>query len=424
MEELKDYVMAEMLWDPSLDPDILITEFLDGYYEQAGPYIRRYMDTMHEAVNETCPVRGAYIIQPPAGILKCYLTPKALLTSATAFKDGLNALNPSQSAVRGRVRRASMAVSYVVLWRWASLREFASNNSIAWPYADDKEAAFTDFAEIYNATGLDRLTGGTQNRGEDALRWLHKQLFEPPGPPPAPSPAQGLYAEIVLDECSASAGECQLANFWTAVPSSRPNMTIFKSGLSIDGNSSNSSCYAINVPGIPIGPNKAQVLAYGDATRMCDTDAVQNTFGISGGLLGMTRAYHTSACSAVFCCITAVQGSEQVVMGACDGGNPLQHFDVHNHQIRHKASGRCLATKNCQNPHAATLKTDDDTASPLAGSPARHGWRDTLRTDAVVWNHPWPSYCKSAAVAPPPNFSAIGIRVNADNTPGIVGDDP
>lgn len=201
-------------------------------------------------------------------------------------------------------------------------------------------------------------------------------------------------------------------------------MTIFKSGLSIDGNSSNSSCYAINVPGIPIGPNKAQVLAYGDATRMCDTDAVQNTFGISGGLLGMTRAYHTSACSAVFCCITAVQGSEQVVMGACDGGNPLQHFDVHNHQIRHKASGRCLATKNCQNPHAATLKTDDDTASPLAGSPARHGWRDTLRTDAVVWNHPWPSYCKSAAVAPPPNFSAIGIRVNADNTPGIVGDDP
>jgi hypothetical protein len=370
MEELKDYVMAEMLWDPSLDPDVLITEFLDGYYEQAGPYIRRYMDAMHGAVNETCPVRGAFIIQPPAGTLKCYLTPHALLTSAAAFKDGLNALSPSQSAIRERVRRASMAVSYVVLWRWASLREFASNNSISWPYADDKQAAFTDFAEIYNATGLDRLAGGTQNRGEDALRWLHNQLFEAPGPPPAPSPAQGLYAEIVLDECSASAGECQLANYWTAVPSSRPNMSIFKSGLSIEGK----SCYAINVPGIPIGPNKAQVFAYGDVTRMCDTDAVQNTFGydtISGGLLGMTRAYHTSACSAVFCCITAVQGSERVVMSACDGGNPLQYFDVHNHQIRHKASGRCLATKGCQKPHAATLKSDDNIASLVAGPPPR-----------------------------------------------------
>jgi hypothetical protein len=30
MEELKDYVMSEMLWDVSLDPDELITEFLMG----------------------------------------------------------------------------------------------------------------------------------------------------------------------------------------------------------------------------------------------------------------------------------------------------------------------------------------------------------------------------------------------------------
>ena len=26
-------VMAEMMWDPTLDPDVLITEFLDGYSE-------------------------------------------------------------------------------------------------------------------------------------------------------------------------------------------------------------------------------------------------------------------------------------------------------------------------------------------------------------------------------------------------------
>jgi hypothetical protein len=29
-----------------------------------------------------------------------------------------------------------------------------------------------------------------------------------------------------------------------------------------------------------------------------------------------------------------------------------------------------------------------------------------------------------AQLSPAPNFSAIGIRVNADNKPGIVGDDP
>lgn len=28
LEELKDYLMAEMLWDPTLDPEALISEFL------------------------------------------------------------------------------------------------------------------------------------------------------------------------------------------------------------------------------------------------------------------------------------------------------------------------------------------------------------------------------------------------------------
>ena len=32
MEELKDYVMAEMMWDQTLDPDELISEFLVGEY--------------------------------------------------------------------------------------------------------------------------------------------------------------------------------------------------------------------------------------------------------------------------------------------------------------------------------------------------------------------------------------------------------
>lgn len=46
LEELKDYVMAEKMWDPSLDHDVLIEEFLSGYYQAAAPFVRLYMDTM------------------------------------------------------------------------------------------------------------------------------------------------------------------------------------------------------------------------------------------------------------------------------------------------------------------------------------------------------------------------------------------
>ena len=49
---LKDYVLANMMWDPTQDPDALISEFLIGYYSELGaPFVRKYMDTMHAAVS-------------------------------------------------------------------------------------------------------------------------------------------------------------------------------------------------------------------------------------------------------------------------------------------------------------------------------------------------------------------------------------
>ena len=53
---LKDYVLASMMWDPTQNPDALISEFLIGYYSELGaPFVRKYMDTMHAAVStHTC----------------------------------------------------------------------------------------------------------------------------------------------------------------------------------------------------------------------------------------------------------------------------------------------------------------------------------------------------------------------------------
>ena len=138
LEELKDYVMANMLWDVSLDPDQLISEFLTGYYGTvAGPFIRLYMDTMHASVDATGYHLLACCTAPPAGVEKAYLTPMALLVSAGAFADAVTALNatadPKAAVHRERVERASMANLYTVLWRWAELRSFAVNESLAWP---------------------------------------------------------------------------------------------------------------------------------------------------------------------------------------------------------------------------------------------------------------------------------------------------
>jgi hypothetical protein len=43
-EELKVWVIAHMLWDPSRDPDVLIQDFVTGYYGAAAEPVQSYLD--------------------------------------------------------------------------------------------------------------------------------------------------------------------------------------------------------------------------------------------------------------------------------------------------------------------------------------------------------------------------------------------
>ena len=139
LEELKDYVMAELLWDPSLDPDQVIlkccsvfrllespsvrlssrvqsprnpekkigeqviAEFLLLYYGPLGsPFVKEYMDTMWAATRDV-PL-SVLISPPPAGTFGCYpqvpnnrpangchpsyLTPMALVSAITTVLCG------------------------------------------------------------------------------------------------------------------------------------------------------------------------------------------------------------------------------------------------------------------------------------------------------------------------------------------------
>jgi hypothetical protein len=135
------------LWncrDPSQDDRKLISEFLDAYYGKAAPFVRLYMDTMHGSISDTNFWMGEGFPLDAA-----FLTPIALLTSATAFVDG-------RATVTGleleRLNRAAMAVYYPILMRWAELRSFAQAESMHWPLEPTIEGAFDAFASAFNAT--------------------------------------------------------------------------------------------------------------------------------------------------------------------------------------------------------------------------------------------------------------------------------
>jgi len=44
------YVIGELLWDPKLDKDKLIDDFMNSYYGEAAPYIREYFNLLNETV--------------------------------------------------------------------------------------------------------------------------------------------------------------------------------------------------------------------------------------------------------------------------------------------------------------------------------------------------------------------------------------
>lgn len=46
MAELKAYLLARLLWNPDVNIDSVKTVFLDGYYAEAAPFIRQYIDRL------------------------------------------------------------------------------------------------------------------------------------------------------------------------------------------------------------------------------------------------------------------------------------------------------------------------------------------------------------------------------------------
>ncbi len=48
--ELKGWILAKLLWNPDVDVQALIDDFINGYYGPAAPYVKQYVDELHARV--------------------------------------------------------------------------------------------------------------------------------------------------------------------------------------------------------------------------------------------------------------------------------------------------------------------------------------------------------------------------------------
>ena len=81
--ELRAYLIAKLLWNPDADVDVLIDDFLAGYYGAAAPHLRAYIDTQHDALAASG--AGLSIFGNPIGASNTYLTAELMTTYAEQF---------------------------------------------------------------------------------------------------------------------------------------------------------------------------------------------------------------------------------------------------------------------------------------------------------------------------------------------------
>ncbi|MBM3213769.1 DUF4838 domain-containing protein [Candidatus Poribacteria bacterium] len=165
MAELRAWVLAKMLWDPSRNASALIDEFLTGFYGHAAPHIVDYMHSVHDAV-----IAANYH-------LGCFTPHDAPFLSPDLILEALRHFSAAKSAVRNdrerlaHVELASLAPMYLALMRWDEVRERADATGQEWVLADKRLAAVEDFAVIYDANRMTHLA----EWGERNIDWLRRE---------------------------------------------------------------------------------------------------------------------------------------------------------------------------------------------------------------------------------------------------------
>ena len=110
--ELRSYVMARLLWNPKVDVDKIIDEFMAAYYGKAARPMRAYFNLLHRQVRPAPRGKGQHMwiyTNPGAS----YLSQEFIAQAQKLFQEAEAAAD--DDATRTRVRKARLSIDYVRL---------------------------------------------------------------------------------------------------------------------------------------------------------------------------------------------------------------------------------------------------------------------------------------------------------------------
>jgi len=186
--ELRAWLLAHLMWDPSRDEKALTREFLAGYYGQAAEPLQAAIDVICEA-----PAREkAYV--------GCFLADTARWLRLEDLNRATELFRQADAAVAGdetltqRVRRARMPLDHVWLLRYYALRRQSKGEGKPFLGPPDPAAAVEQFINSAHEFNV-----GNYNEGMSFTQYepTLRARFRPPSP--APEQCKGLPAEDWID---------------------------------------------------------------------------------------------------------------------------------------------------------------------------------------------------------------------------------
>lgn len=111
--ELRSYLMAKLLWNPDADVNEIIDDFVNGYYEEAGIFIKEYILLMYEELQND-PDFFLFLYGDPSQAFHSFLSAE-MLTRYNVLFDMAEAAVSDKPKILARVKTARLSTDYASL---------------------------------------------------------------------------------------------------------------------------------------------------------------------------------------------------------------------------------------------------------------------------------------------------------------------
>ncbi len=150
---LRTYVMSKLLWDPTLDQAQLTSDFLQGYYGEAAPFLKQYLELIDNSYPRE--KRSLYMYNRDYSFLTV-----DVLNRATALFDQAATAVAADPELAGRVARERFSLN--LAWLMAAPHHQWDKEAIDREYAGsrDLKAALTQWKADAERFGVKAFTEG------------------------------------------------------------------------------------------------------------------------------------------------------------------------------------------------------------------------------------------------------------------------